>query len=372
MSSCEICMESFNKEEHKPMTLMPCAHTYCFECIEQLKEKVEYNCPTCRVSISDAKPNYALINMLNLGFTQNSKNEFDNTKANLTLGINRIALTDDIAQNFLKEGSSLFKESKYAEAIELFNKAILSKPNYENAYLYKGRSYYRLCKLSLALECFEKCLSINSNYIPAYIFKGFSLQSLTKKDEAKKLFEKANELNTDPNDSENLHFKALTLDGLEQYDVAIKFYNKIIEINPTDDTFKSKGDSLWDAGKNEEAMECYNIAISMNRKNCSALFAKGLLLKSIKKFTQALEFFDSMLKINKKNQLAYKMKGKTFFELKNYENSIECYNKAIEIDSTYSDIFYEKAWSLTYLDTRVKNSLCFSFKFLIIFLQFPR
>jgi tetratricopeptide (TPR) repeat protein len=359
MSFCEICFETFNKEEHKPMSLIPCAHTYCFECIEQLKEKAEYNCPSCRISISDVKPNYALINMLDLGFTQKSKNEsitksnnllYEGKKTNLTLEMNKIKLTNDIAQNYFEEGMTSFKESKYNEAIELFNKAILSKPNYENAYLNKGRSYYRLCKLNLALECFDKCLSINSNYIPAYVYKGFSLQSMSKKDEAKKLFEKANELNTDPNDSENLYLKALTLDGLEQFDVAILFYDKMIEINPTDESFKSKGDSLWDSGKNEEAIECYDIAISMNRKNCSALFSKGLLLKNIKKFTEAQECFDSMLKINKKNLFAYKMKGKIFYELKNYENSIECYDKAIEIDSTYADFYNEKAWSLTYLN----------------------
>ena len=79
----------------------------------------------------------------------------------------------------------------------------------------------------------------------------------------------------------------------------------------------------------------------MNRKNCSALFSKGLLLKNIKKFTEAQECFDSMLKINKKNQFAYKMKGKIFYELKNYENSIECYNKAIEIKPNYAEVnFY--------------------------------
>ena len=62
--NCDICCEGYNINDRKPMTVIPCGHTFCLNCLEELK-KCEYMCPNDRERITNEKPNYALLNLLN-------------------------------------------------------------------------------------------------------------------------------------------------------------------------------------------------------------------------------------------------------------------------------------------------------------------
>lgn len=62
--NCKICFENYDKINHKPIILLPCAHSFCSFCASQLQ-----NCSTCRQIITGRKPNYDLIE--NLDFILN-------------------------------------------------------------------------------------------------------------------------------------------------------------------------------------------------------------------------------------------------------------------------------------------------------------
>ena len=62
--NCKICLEDFNNSNHKPIIVMQCGHTFCLECVKQLK-KQEFICPNDREPITNQKPNYALLDFLN-------------------------------------------------------------------------------------------------------------------------------------------------------------------------------------------------------------------------------------------------------------------------------------------------------------------
>ena len=67
---CEVCFEFFNSSEHQPVIIMQCGHTFCLKCVEELK-KYENKCPKDREMITNQKPNYALIDLLNSYFFSN-------------------------------------------------------------------------------------------------------------------------------------------------------------------------------------------------------------------------------------------------------------------------------------------------------------
>lgn len=56
--SCLICLE-----KKYPMTLSPCGHGVCSECVEKI-----YKCPECRVDIVLKQPNYELGRLLGLDY----------------------------------------------------------------------------------------------------------------------------------------------------------------------------------------------------------------------------------------------------------------------------------------------------------------
>lgn len=62
---CEICLEKYDKVERKPMTIIPCGHTYCLDCLGRLKRQIN-KCPKCKQPISSKKPSYAVLSILDL------------------------------------------------------------------------------------------------------------------------------------------------------------------------------------------------------------------------------------------------------------------------------------------------------------------
>ncbi len=74
---CEICFDSFNNSDRLPITIMQCGHTYCLVCIDELT-KYDFRCPKDRELITNQKPNYALLDVLNSIIVQQSSSESEN------------------------------------------------------------------------------------------------------------------------------------------------------------------------------------------------------------------------------------------------------------------------------------------------------
>lgn len=63
--NCDICFEFYNKDERRPMTILPCTHTFCYQCLNELK-KLKYKCPKCKKHITNEIPCYALLNLMDM------------------------------------------------------------------------------------------------------------------------------------------------------------------------------------------------------------------------------------------------------------------------------------------------------------------
>ena len=74
----------------------------------------------------------------------------------------------------------MLKSANYVDAIKLFNKAILLKPDLIDAFNEKGRCLSRLFKYNEAIECYDISIKIDPYCLIAHNYKGYSLQSLNK------------------------------------------------------------------------------------------------------------------------------------------------------------------------------------------------
>jgi len=59
-NTCPICFELFLPPEHSPILIIPCGHTFCKGCLEDMKKKAKYACPFCRIKIQSQAPNISL------------------------------------------------------------------------------------------------------------------------------------------------------------------------------------------------------------------------------------------------------------------------------------------------------------------------
>ena len=63
--NCKICFEKFDRLAKKPMNIS-CGHSFCYDCLIQLKARNSYMCPMCRDPIKNEQPNYAVLDLLDL------------------------------------------------------------------------------------------------------------------------------------------------------------------------------------------------------------------------------------------------------------------------------------------------------------------
>ena len=61
--NCQVCLENFNTLDHKPYALIPCGHSFCLKCLNNL---IEQFCPKCRKEINEKILNYAIIDILDM------------------------------------------------------------------------------------------------------------------------------------------------------------------------------------------------------------------------------------------------------------------------------------------------------------------
>jgi tetratricopeptide (TPR) repeat protein len=104
----------------------------------------------------------------------------------------------DLAAVAYSRGRKLAEESKLAEALEQFTKAILLDPKFTLAFNARGYAYFRLKRYKEAVEDLDEALKLNPYYANAYQNRSAARRALGDKSGADADLAKAKELLTPP------------------------------------------------------------------------------------------------------------------------------------------------------------------------------
>ena len=105
-----------------------------------------------------------------------------------------LAFGQTTAEDWLNQGSALYNQSKYDEAIKAFDKAIEIDPQLEQAWYYKGMALKGLGKYEEAIQAYDKVLEINPRYAGAWYHKGMALNLLGLTAESHSAYSRAKKL----------------------------------------------------------------------------------------------------------------------------------------------------------------------------------
>lgn len=146
----------------------------------------------------------------------------------------------------------------------------------------------------------------------------------------------------------------------ENYAGAIKYYNKVINLNPyLDCIFRNMGDLYGLLNKHKEAIDYYNKAIELNQQNYEAYLNKGYSLDELKRFDDAILCYDYVISHNPEEIYAYLNKGYALLYSNRYEEALDYFNKVIDIDSENEDAFIFKAQTLKALSKFEEALSCY-------------
>ncbi len=158
------------------------------------------------------------------------------------------------------KGSSLIVLSKFEEAVECFDRALLQAPTNEQLWLKKSLAFKCQRKPHDVILCVDRVLLINPQNGFAWGLKGDSLTFLNR------------------------------------YADAISCYDESLKIDPHDsNALQGKGSCLFSLKYYEAALECFKLGITIDPDNALTWFQKAGAEDSLKLYSDAMFSFRSFL-----------------------------------------------------------------------------
>ena len=163
---------------------------------------------------------------------------------------------------------------------------------------------------------------------------GYSIKEIQKKAEQLRDF------------SDSYYDIGLSYSVQGNFDKAIYYYNKSLEINPNSiATWFSKSNLLFNNGDFEEALISIENALKIEPRNTLALSNKGVILFELGKFDQALFYYNKSIEINPNDAGVWYNKGIILNNLNRHQEAVLVYDKATSLNPFLVEAWNNKAYS---------------------------
>jgi len=117
------------------------------------------------------------------------------------------------------------------------------------------------------------------------------------------------------------------------YKVAKKLYNQILEINPNlVEVYNNLGFIFKSEGQNEKAKECYEKALKIKPDFITAIQNLGVIFQKLRNYEEAKKCYEKVIDIDPNLISVQYNLGLVFQKLENYEKAKNCYEKVININ----------------------------------------
>ncbi|MCX5847101.1 MAG: tetratricopeptide repeat protein [Deltaproteobacteria bacterium] len=190
-----------------------------------------------------------------------------------------VSLFQDVSSIKFDDQYRANMKATYERQIFAFSKAISLNPHYTEAYVERGVAYYYNEQYQKSLHDFNKAIELNPELVRAYQQRAGTYAKLGKCDQMMKDYYRA--ITLAPNDRDYIYLNTTSceseefgISGLEQaieyitkviefdYELAIRDYDKIIELNPTWHNYRSRGQLFVELKKYHQALQDYTMAIN--------------------------------------------------------------------------------------------------------------
>ena len=161
-------------------------------------------------------------------------------------------------------------------------------------------------------------------------------------------FDKAIELN--PNDANAHYGRGIAKAGLKQHFAAIKDFDMTIELKEDyADAYHNRGIAKHSLEQYDSAIRDFNTAIQLDPNNARAHYNRGLANGQLGQYTTAIIDYDKAIELNPNYAYAYYYsrgfyvnRADAKYHLEQYTAAIIDYDKAIELYPSYTTAYYKR------------------------------
>ena len=195
----------------------------------------------------------------------------------------------------------------------------------------RGNIFREQTEYELAEKSYLRALEINDNDVDIYYNLG-DLQAIQEKfEKALEYFLTAEQLATE-DDFDVIFCIASVYDQMENNDLAIKYYRKVVEIAPSAYMiFIRLADLYYEREEFIEAKYCINEALKQTPEDAKLWNNLGILDLKLGYPKEAAKSVEKSLELDDKDPNTWDTLGEIFVELEDYKTALEYYEKAVEL-----------------------------------------
>ncbi len=161
------------------------------------------------------------------------------------------------ADDLITRGRALTAQSKYAEALPLFERATQLAPGSFDAFANLGYTFIQLDRGEKALPALERATTLDPDSVIAWYNKGWAL------------------------------------DEIQRYEEALAAYDRALALDPNyTDAWNNKGMALYNLGDLDKALIAYERALNLDENFAIAWYNKGTVLENQKRYEEALSAYE--------------------------------------------------------------------------------
>ncbi len=192
----------------------------------------------------------------------------------------------------------------------------------------------------------------------ALLEEGNALRNLKRYDEALKAFEEI--IRLDPSNATAWCLKGAVLGDLKRYNDAITASEQAIRLDPSSsEAWRIKGTALNYLKHYAEALAAHKQALDLDPNSTLAWNNKDCTLRGLKRHDEALKAFDQAIRLDPSSTLIWSNKGSTLCDLNRYHEALEAYEQAIRLDLNYALAWYNKGITLEKLRRSKEAQHCY-------------
>lgn len=247
------------------------------------------------------------------------------------------------------------REKKMAEAVREFDEALRIDPSWTFVRMERGQAHLALKNWDKAIEDFTAFLQKftdlkvwRSDRIRCLSARGMAYSG--KKDYLRALGDFNEALKLDPKNADLLCDRGHAFQDAKQLDAAIDDYTRAILINPKSHFFRHfRAAAYVDLGRYQEAIADYKEAERLGDKTARSAMGRLEELIALRsaaakhieagesafergKVEEAVQHYTKAIEADPRNPKAWAYRGDCFYSLKDYKKAVADFDRAIELD----------------------------------------
>jgi tetratricopeptide (TPR) repeat protein len=230
-----------------------------------------------------------------------------------------------------------------ANSYEPNNFASLPRMSKNNEWQQQAAECLAQDKYAEAIALYEQCIEANPNDLYNYWRLGLALLLVGKESEAQTVWYSAIlqlALEEFEAGTEEL-IRVLEAEGCQrlqsgQFNLAEKISKQIIEQDSTNiEAWKNLGNALYKQEKLDEALDCYQQALSLETNAPTLYYQLGLVLQKQGKLDEAIANYQQCIAFNPNQATAYYNLGYALQTQGKLDEAIDCYQQALTLEPNF-------------------------------------